>query len=62
MGTLAQFASQPVSLPASTAWYLSDLGEFRGKQELDLAPVSPDPSYSQCNAASWTVDWRASAA
>jgi hypothetical protein len=23
---------------------------------------SPDPSYSQCNAASWTVDWRASAA
>jgi hypothetical protein len=28
----------------------------------DLAPVSPDPSYSQCNAASWTVDWRASAA
>jgi hypothetical protein len=33
-----------------------------GAGKSDLAPVSPDPSYSQCNAASWTVDWRASAA
>jgi hypothetical protein len=22
------------SIPASTSWYLADLGEFRGKQEL----------------------------
>ncbi|MBF0108473.1 MAG: Fic family protein [Magnetococcales bacterium] len=34
MGVLTQFATQPVSLPVSTAWYLSDLGEFRGRQEL----------------------------
>lgn len=34
MNTLRLFAAQSVSIPASTSWYLSDLGEFRGKQEL----------------------------
>jgi Fic family protein len=34
MKTLQQFASKPETLPASTAWYLADLGEARGKQEL----------------------------
>ena len=34
MRTLRQFASRPGSIPASTAWYLADLGEARGKQEL----------------------------
>lgn len=34
MHTLRLFASGQLQVPASTAWYLSDLGEFRGKQEL----------------------------
>ncbi len=34
MHTLRLFASRQMQVPATTAWYLSDLGEFRGKQEL----------------------------
>ncbi len=34
MTTLKQFASKPETIPASTSWYLADLGEARGKQEL----------------------------
>jgi Fic family protein len=34
MMTLRQFAKRPEAVPASTAWYLADLGEARGKQEL----------------------------
>lgn len=34
MHTLRLFASGQLQVPAATAWYLSDLGEFRGKQEL----------------------------
>jgi len=34
MHTLRLFASRQLQIPAATAWYLSDLGEFRGKQEL----------------------------
>lgn len=34
MHTLRLFASRQLQVPASTAWYLSDLGEYRGKQEL----------------------------
>ncbi|MCG2721352.1 MAG: Fic family protein [Thermodesulfovibrionales bacterium] len=34
MITLRQFSSKPETVPASTSWYLSDLGEARGKQEL----------------------------
>jgi len=34
MMTFRQFASKPESIPASTSWYLADLGEARGKQEL----------------------------
>ena len=34
MKTLALFADSKLSIPASTAWYLDTLGEFRGKQEL----------------------------
>jgi Fic family protein len=34
MKTLRQFAAGQSAIPASTAWYLSDLGEFRGRQEL----------------------------
>ncbi|MBK6975534.1 MAG: Fic family protein [Sterolibacteriaceae bacterium] len=34
MMTLRQFASGQIGIPPSTAWYLSDLGECRGKQEL----------------------------
>jgi Fic family protein len=34
MRTLQQFASKPETVPASTSWYLADLGEARGKQEL----------------------------
>ncbi|MGH9898296.1 MAG: Fic family protein [Pyrinomonadaceae bacterium] len=33
MITLQQFAGQP-NIPLATAWYLADLGEARGKQEL----------------------------
>ncbi|HRE19362.1 MAG TPA: Fic family protein, partial [Rhodocyclaceae bacterium] len=31
---MQQFAMGQTAIPASTAWYLADLGEFRGKQEL----------------------------
>lgn len=34
MMTLRQFALKPKSIPTATAWYLADLGEARGKQEL----------------------------
>jgi Fic family protein len=34
MMTLRQFQTPPASIPAATAWYLADLGEARGKQEL----------------------------
>jgi len=32
--TLRQFALRPKRIPAATSWYLADLGEARGKQEL----------------------------
>lgn len=34
MTTLRQFATPARSIPGATSWYLSDLGEARGKQEL----------------------------
>lgn len=34
MKTLQLFATRPESIPANIAWYLADLGEARGKQEL----------------------------
>lgn len=34
MKTLRQFSSKPESIPAATSWYLADLGEARGKQDL----------------------------
>lgn len=34
MKTLRQFSNKPESIPASASWYLADLGEARGKQEL----------------------------
>lgn len=34
MNTLRFFALKDFSIPASTSWYLADLGEFRGKQAL----------------------------
>ncbi|OGQ25145.1 MAG: cell filamentation protein Fic, partial [Deltaproteobacteria bacterium RIFCSPHIGHO2_02_FULL_60_17] len=34
MMTLQQFSSRPESIPTTTSWYLADLGEARGKQEL----------------------------
>jgi hypothetical protein len=34
MKTLALFSRPDSAIPASTAWYLDTLGEFRGKQEL----------------------------
>jgi fido (protein-threonine AMPylation protein) len=34
MRTLQQFAAKPETIPTSTSWYLADLGEARGKQEL----------------------------
>jgi len=34
MMTLRQFASKPETIPTIASWYLSDLGEARGKQEL----------------------------
>src|SRR5436309_16037038 len=34
MMTLRQFEEPPESIPAATSWYLADLGEARGKQEL----------------------------
>lgn len=40
MMTLRQFAAGVGSIPAAASWYLADLGEARGKQEL-LARQSP---------------------
>jgi Fic family protein len=34
MMTLRQFEEPPRTIPGATSWYLSDLGEARGKQEL----------------------------
>ena len=34
MQTLQQLSAQPDRIPASIAWYLADLGEARGQQEL----------------------------
>ncbi len=34
MLTLRQFAAKPETVPATTAWYLADVGEARGKQAL----------------------------
>jgi Fic family protein len=34
MKTFRQFASKPESILAATSWYLADLGEARGKQDL----------------------------
>lgn len=32
--TVRQLAAEPTPLPTRTSWYLADLGEARGKQEL----------------------------
>ena len=34
MNTLRRFSGGQFSIPGGTSWYLADLGEFRGKQEL----------------------------
>ncbi len=34
MSTLSLFGANKSPVPGSTSWYLADLGEFRGKQEL----------------------------
>ena len=34
MMTFKQFAAIPKSIPAISSWYLADLGEAKGKQEL----------------------------
>jgi Fic family protein len=34
MMTLRQFSNRPETVPAITSWYLADLGEARGRQEL----------------------------
>ena len=34
MNTLKLFAASAATVPAGTSWYLADLGEARGKQEL----------------------------
>ena len=34
MSTVSLFSAGNFSVPGSTSWYLADLGEFRGKQEL----------------------------
>src|SRR5690348_738478 len=34
MKTLRLFSGEKLAIPASAAWYLDALGEFRGKQEL----------------------------
>jgi hypothetical protein len=41
MKTLKFFADGKFSIPATTAWYLESLGEFRGKQELLYTRQSP---------------------
>jgi Fic family protein len=34
MNTLRRFSEPPKTIPGATSWYLADLGEARGKQEL----------------------------
>ncbi len=50
MMTLRQFATKPESIPAATAWYLADLGEARGKQEL-FTKQSPQKLKALCEDA-----------
>ena len=40
MKTLLSFESAVQSIPQSTAWYLADLGEYLGKQELYMRQVA----------------------
>lgn len=37
MTTIGRFSDSPFSVPASVAWYLADIAEFKGKQELYAA-------------------------
>lgn len=34
MNTLRQLAAEPATIPTRASWYLADLAEARGKQEL----------------------------
>jgi len=34
MLSLKSFSNKPETIPTATSWYLADLGEFRGRQEL----------------------------
>jgi hypothetical protein len=42
MMTLRLFSHKFESVPAATSWYLADLGEARGKQELFI-PILKEP-------------------
>jgi Fic family protein len=39
MKTLQLFSTKPETIPASTAWYIADLAEARGRQDLHLRQV-----------------------
>jgi len=41
MMTLRQLAAEPPTIPTRTSWYLTDLAEARGKQEL-FTPISAE--------------------
>jgi len=41
MMTFRSFEASPQDIPAATAWYLADLGEARGRQELFRRQFSP---------------------
>lgn len=40
MTTLRLLTADRLSIPPATAWYLNDLGELRGKQELYTQQLS----------------------
>ena len=42
MMTFSQFSPKPETIPASTSWYLADLGEARGKQDLFTKQSPPE--------------------
>jgi len=46
LSTVKLLAAGNASIQAATAWYLSDLGEFRGKQELYTRQSPPGPPHS----------------
>lgn len=47
MKTLQLFSAKPETIPASASWYIADLAEARGRQELYMRQVPQMESHLQ---------------